>query len=332
MKKVFLLFVSLFILFQASFSQDSKGFSFQGIARDAAGSIFAGQTVSTTITLKNGNTDVYQEEHSVTTDDYGVFSLIIGQGTVITGNNLASSFSDVDFTNSLNVKIDVSINNGPQNTLVNYALQSVPYAKHASSATRAFNGVPPGAIMAYGGTIVPEGWLICDGRILDGNDQNYSSLYNAIGQNWGNAGDASSRNFNIPDLRGMFLRGVDSGRGADGDVSSRVAINGGNTGDNVGSYQPDAFKSHNHEGNTGEAGHHNHKHQSDGYMYENILAITPGHDVTATGFDSGGGATEPNIRHVRPLLDAPNHTHIIPTQGEVETRPKNMAVYYIIKL
>ena len=63
---------------------------------------------------------------------------------------------------------------------------------------------PIGTINAYGGTTTPEGWLICQGQALSRTE--YADLFAVIGTNFG-SGDGSTT-FNIPDLRGEFLRGA----------------------------------------------------------------------------------------------------------------------------
>ncbi len=98
-----------------------------------------------------------------------------------------------------------------------------------------------GTISAYGGTSAPTGWLLCDGTAV--SQSTYADLYAVIGCNFG----CSGGNFNLPDLRGRFLRGRDGGAGRDPDSGSRTSMNtGGNTADNVGSVQVDDFKSHTH--------------------------------------------------------------------------------------
>ena len=98
-----------------------------------------------------------------------------------------------------------------------------------------------GTISAYGGTSAPTGWLLCDGTSV--SQTTYADLYAVIGCNFG----CSGGNFNLPDLRGRFLRGRDGSTGRDPDSGSRAAMNsGGNINDNVGSLQGDAFKSHRH--------------------------------------------------------------------------------------
>jgi microcystin-dependent protein len=127
--------------------------------------------------------------------------------------------------------------------------------------------VPAGTIMAYGGIIdgnpndtidggapkhpPPSGWLLCNGDQLNGLDATYANLYAAIGINFG--GNTNSQAFNLPDLRGRFLRGTNNGSGVDPDSASRTPDHaGGNTGDQVGSTQSDAFASHTHAYNSSD--------------------------------------------------------------------------------
>ena len=149
---------------------------------------------------------------------------------------------------------------------------------------------PTGTIVAFAGDTVPDGWLLCDGT--DINRATYSGLFTAIGIIWG-AGDLAST-FNLPDLRGRFLRGVDNGAGIDPDAAGRTLLHfGGNTGDAVGSYQLDEF------------GTHYHKYGSS----------------ARTGDDSGNGIGD---------ADA-GSTFNSASNGGNETRPKNAYVNYIIK-
>lgn len=83
----------------------------------------------------------------------------------------------------------------------------------AESVASAFNGaylktlkggacMPTGAITAFAGTLVPTGYLLCDGAQYDKND--YPELFNTIGFTWGGSGD----NFNVPDMRDKFALGA----------------------------------------------------------------------------------------------------------------------------
>lgn len=102
-----------------------------------------------------------------------------------------------------------------------------------------------GTIQAFATDTPPSGFLECDGSTI--SRTTYSSLFTVIGTRWG-YGDQSTT-FNVPDLRGMFPRGWAHGTSRDPDRSGRNAIaTGGNSGDNVGSYQGYAVKTHEHRG------------------------------------------------------------------------------------
>lgn len=69
--------------------------------------------------------------------------------------------------------------------------------------------VPVGQIQAFAGAAVPQGWFLCHGQQL--NKRVYPELFKIIGYTYGGSGDS----FNLPDLRGEFLRGFDQGKGID---------------------------------------------------------------------------------------------------------------------
>jgi phage-related tail fiber protein len=90
-------------------------------------------------------------------------------------------------------------------------------------------GIPAGAVQSFAMNTAPTGWLDCDGSAV--SRTTYSTLYTAIGTTFG-VGDGSTT-FNVPDLRGEFIRGWDDGRGVD-------------SGRTFGSAQADELKSHRH--------------------------------------------------------------------------------------
>lgn len=70
-----------------------------------------------------------------------------------------------------------------------------------------------------------DGWLICDGTEI--SRSTYHDLYSIIGIIYGSGDGATT--FNLPDLRGEFIRGLDLGRNVD-------------TGRTIGSAQNDAIR------------------------------------------------------------------------------------------
>ena len=150
--------------------------------------------------------------------------------------------------------------------------------------------IPPGVIMPYGGTAAPIGYLLCDGTSY--LRATYANLFSAIGTAFG---AADGTHFNVPDMRGQFLRGVTGSSTKDPDASSRTAMNtGGNTGNNVGSVQSDQFKSHTHS------------------VIVDPTASSPGSYPAAVNAALGLNTTGSN--------------------GGNETRPTNAYVNYIIKI
>jgi len=70
---------------------------------------------------------------------------------------------------------------------------------------------PVGTVNYFARQLPPEGWLLCDGREVSRDV--FADLFNMLGNSFG-TGDGKTT-FNLPDLRGEFIRGLDKGRGVD---------------------------------------------------------------------------------------------------------------------
>lgn len=230
----------------------------------------------------------------------GIFNVVLGTENGIIRS--ASRTSLVDAFDEAQRYLSLSIVRNPAGPVVSPAeilprqqMLSAPYALKtavATDAVNAYNGVPPGCILPFGGTNVPNGFFLCDGTAVSRSA--YSNLFFAIGTAWG-AGDGFNT-FNLPDMRGYFLRGVDSTPSADRDpdYAGRTALKpGGNTGRNVGSVQSDDFKSHTHA--------------------------------------QTGGPTTQNLANGSNIAIPHNTTSPTGATGGNETRPKNVYVNYVIK-
>lgn len=106
-----------------------------------------------------------------------------------------------------------------------------------------FGDLPVGSVTAFAGALGPPdssspaaaaspapyttnpleawGWMVCDGRSLPCVD--YPELFSVLGYVYGGADD----NFNIPDYRGYFLRGIGTGTRNDPDIGQRSQPPGG---------------------------------------------------------------------------------------------------------
>ena len=81
--------------------------------------------------------------------------------------------------------------------------------------------LPAGAILDFGGTTAPVGYLLCQGQPV--SRTTYSGLFTAIGTTWG-SGDGSTT-FNVPDFRRRVTVGA-GGTGGNG-LNSTVGSTGG---------------------------------------------------------------------------------------------------------
>lgn len=152
-----------------------------------------------------------------------------------------------------------------------------------------------GMILASTSNSIPSGFLLCDGSVV--SRTTYASLFSIIGTTYG-TGD-NSTTFNLPDGRGGVLRGAGTSSG----YTQNVTVT-------LGAKQNDGFGSHNHGG-----GNHSH------YYIDNYMTIY------ATPVLTGAGSWGP-IENGRYTNDSGT---IISTQGEIETRMKNVGVNFFIK-
>lgn len=168
--------------------------------------------------------------------------------------------------------------------------------------TRTMIQVQPSGMVAYfANSAPPEGWLKCNGAAI--SRTTFSDLFEAIGTSYG-AGNGTTT-FNVPDLRGEFIRGWDDGRGAD---PSRA----------FGNAQGHTFGSHSHSGSTDTAGSHS-------------------HSVTGTSTPPGGayanvGGNMGNYTSTN-TSSAGSHSHSVSVgaSGGSETRPRNVSLLACIK-
>jgi microcystin-dependent protein len=112
--------------------------------------------------------------------------------------------------------------------------------------SRAIN--PVGTINGFAGASAPNFWLLCDGRAI--SRTTYVDLFNIIGTTFG-AGNGTTT-FNIPDLRGRVLTGLDSMSALMGAASRIPGLTLGNGGGQATTTLTiPNMPSHDHGGSTG---------------------------------------------------------------------------------
>lgn len=144
MKKLHLLIAAFLLLTTYSVGQvSSYDVNYQGVVRDGNGAIMANQNVSVKLLIHETTANgiiVYEEDHNVTTSDYGVFDVKIGRGMPVLGDFTTIDWGlDVYF---LETQVD---ENGGNNfvSLGTSQLVAVPYAlrsKTAATADNVFSG------------------------------------------------------------------------------------------------------------------------------------------------------------------------------------------------
>ncbi len=190
------------------------------------------------------------------------------------------------------------------------------YIIKAKTNTALKGTTPCGAITGYGGTASPYAyWIPCNG--LATTKKKYPDLFTIIGDAFG--GNAKG-NFNVPDLRGYFLRGTNHQSSRDPNASDRSVLNaGGNKGDNIGSLQTFATKKPLNF-KIIEAGNHNH-------TLGNVPAESHQCVAGASGVASKGCMSWTDSTGVSTVNG--DHTHKF-AGGDLETRPENIYTNFLI--
>ena len=191
---------------------------------------------------------------------------------------------------------------------------------------QAVQGVPSGSVFTHASTTLPSGYLECNGASI--SRTTYAALFSAIGTTWGSV---SGTHFNLPDLRGEFVRGFDNSRGVD-------------SGRSFASSQGSQYQQHNHSASAtssvSDPGHR-HKGQSQtasGSVADGLSVWVNDRAIGNYGSGSGSGGGPVGTRD---FLTSETTGVSVSTSVTVnnsggtgnssETRPRNISMIYIIK-
>ncbi|MCH2023610.1 MAG: hypothetical protein MK207_14125, partial [Saprospiraceae bacterium] len=131
MKKT-LSILSLLLFSATIFAQTvPQGINYQAVARDATGNEITNQSLIVQLSILSGSatgTVSWQETHAVSTNDYGLFTAIIGQGTS-TGSGSVATFDAVDWGATTHyLKVEIDDGGGTYIDMGTTTFMSVPYA------------------------------------------------------------------------------------------------------------------------------------------------------------------------------------------------------------
>jgi hypothetical protein len=116
-----------------SYAQAPQSFKYQAVARNLSGDLITNQTIAVRIGILQGSTSgtsVYSETHSPQANQFGLFNLELGNGTIESG-----VFANIDWgSGPYYLKIEVDENNGTNFQLMGTSqLLSVPFALYSES-------------------------------------------------------------------------------------------------------------------------------------------------------------------------------------------------------
>lgn len=238
-------------------------------------------TATTTITKFDTDTALAADSNSRLPTQHAVKTFVDDAITVLQVQ--LDNFPSVDPDGTLSANSNTNIST--QKAVKTY----VDTAVSALNNVYANRYVPTGAVFHVVMSTAPTGFLVCNGAGVSRTF--YPDLFAAIGYSFGGSGNT----FNLPDLRGEFIRGWDNGRGIDIDRT-------------LGSAQADMFGTHNH-GMPGD------DQLSFSSGYHGWAARSRGGFPYDSKSNFGGGAQ---------VWDTTD-------EGGVETRPRNIALLPIIK-
>lgn len=267
----------------------------------------------------------------------GIYSLPAGN-PVVPGTLIESTWANPtmsDIAAALTGSLPRNGSAGMQGPLILAGNASVPLEAVPLQQLNAIVGgsntyLPAGAIQLFAMSAVPSGWLECNGAAV--SRTTYANLFAAIGTTYG-AGNGTTT-FNLPDLRGMFVRGWDNGRSLD-------------PGRALGSQQAAANNPHTHAPTVSNPAHthgitdpghghtindpgHKHAGEVGGPSSAGFAGGTPGLNIqdmsiAVTGITVNGSATGISVNA------AAQATSVSIASEGIEARPVNVAMVYAIK-
>lgn len=146
MKKIVTLLFAI-ATFATLYAQVPKGFNYQAVVRNSAGQLMPNHPIGVNISIIQGSetgTIIYNQESSVTTNQNGLFTLIVGDNS--------NDFANINWANGpYFIKSEIDLNGGRNYTLsTTQKILAVPYAHYANTA-RTADGLTGGIFLTLHG-------------------------------------------------------------------------------------------------------------------------------------------------------------------------------------
>ncbi|MCF8464837.1 MAG: DUF1566 domain-containing protein [Flavobacteriales bacterium] len=148
--KTFLQLLLLSVIATGVFAQAPQKMNYQGVARDNAGNVLANQNIGLRLSILSGSvsgTVEFSETQSTTTNDFGLFNIQIGAGTVV------SSTGEIGWGSASHyLKVEMDATGGTNYVAMGTSeLVSVPYAFYAEKAGNMPDGTMRGEMLYWDG-------------------------------------------------------------------------------------------------------------------------------------------------------------------------------------
>ena len=182
-------------------------------------------------------------------------------------------------------------------------------------------GVPSGSVFCMAVATVPSGYLECNGAAV--SRSTYAVLFAVIGTAYGTGNGSST--FNLPDLRGEFVRGFDNGRGVD-------------NGRSIASSQSSQFGQHNHSVSASSStsvtdpGHFHNLLYDNGSFGGSSGAVTPRGSSTPSNPGISNRISTKTTGISVSTSTSISQSNRGGTSNSSETRPRSIAMMYVIKI
>jgi len=220
MKRILFAFIT-FLAFQAGLSgQVPRTFNYQAIAKDSQGNLLGNENIMVRIGIIRNEAVIWQEDHFVSTNELGFFTLSIGDPDAAATGGIAPAFDSISWGDGmLQLQISVDAGNGFE-TLGVSKIQSVPFALYAADGPGGTGPQgPPGPQGPQGEPGADEQTLSLSGTDLSISGGNTVDLSPAIGSG---GGSDSEWDLNVDTL--YVLRNV--GIGTSNPNQSALAVQG----------------------------------------------------------------------------------------------------------